>query len=325
MGDVSVQEVPVLYFHIPKTGGTSLTSAMRRAMRQGGALGLYDVTVSDRPRRRLEKRLERLSRSGDVRFIHGHLSPASVPSHFGLQRAVTLRRPIERLLSHFCYCYEHRHVDAEQFEFFAQPAYIGRKVFVGSDVAAWARRFKTDNYMTRFLTGRIQGEITDEDGRAAEIELRKMAFIGFTDDLPSVLAELAGALNVHPPDARRANTSNRSIVAVSPEEAGALAAEFLRVDEFVFDRAMQFAAGKPTRLAPHPTNIPKPTAQDRLARLLFTIRHRTAREWWIALGARFSSLPRRAAECLLLAAMAWRTQEETSPVLPIERIDLAAQ
>jgi hypothetical protein len=294
-------------------------------MQQGGALGLYDVAVTDSPRRTLEKRLQRLLRAPDVRFIHGHLSPVSVPEHIELLRAVTLRSPIDRLLSHFCYCYDHRHADAEQFAFFAQPAYLGRKVFGGSDVAVWARRFKTDNYMTRFLTGRIQGEITDQDGRVAENELRKMAFIGFTDDLPSVLAEFAESLDIDPPAVRRANTSNRSMVAVSAEEAGALAAEFLRVDEYVFGKAKQFAGSKRIRLTPRPAAPPKSAIQDRVARLFFTIRYRTAREWWMAFGVRFSSPLRRTRERLLLAALSRQEWEKASSDLGIERSDLAAE
>jgi hypothetical protein len=293
---------------------------MRRAMESGGSLGLYDVSVTEGPQRPLEKRLQFLSRSRDVRFIHGHLSPASVPEHLALLRAVTLRPPIERLLSHFRYCYQHRHADAEQFRFFAQPAYIGRKVFGGSDVAAWARRFQADNYMTRFLTGRIQGQITDQDGRAAESELRKMTFIGFTDDLPSVLTEIAGALNIEPPAAWRANASDRSIVTVSAEEADALATAFLRVDEFVFDRAKHLASGRPLRPTPIPATLSKPTAQDRVAGFLFTVRHRTLREWWIALCARFSSLPRRAMEHLLLSASLRQESEQMSGDLAVERI-----
>ena len=294
-------------------------------MHQGGALGLYDVAVTDGPQRPLEKRLQRLSRAPDVRFIHAHLSPVSVPDHIDLLRAVTLRSPTERLLSHFCYCYDHRHADAEQFAFFAQPAFIGRKVFGGTDVAVWARRFKTDNYMTRFLTGRIQGEIVDDDGRAAENELRKMAFIGFTDDLPSVLAELAGSLDIDQPAAWRANASNRSILAVSPEDVRALAAEFLRVDEYVFAKAKQFAGGRRIRPARRPVAPPKSTVQDRVARIFFTIRYRTPREWWMAFSGRFSTPIRRAIEHLSLAAMSRREWERASSDLAIERSDLAAE
>jgi hypothetical protein len=318
--------VPVLYFHIPKTGGTSIASAVRGCLRRGGVLGIYDARVTDDPQPSLESRLQRLSRSSSVRFIHGHLSPASVPDHIALRRAVTVREPYDRLLSHFCYCFQHRYADPRQFAFFTQPAYIGRTMFFGEDVAIWAKTFQTDNYITRFLTGRIEGVLTERDAVEAEKQMQKMEFVGFTYRLQTLLGELANALSIEAPTAQHANSSDRSVVTVSSGDARALADEFLRVDQVVFEAAKRIAARQPVQHAlAHREGSDRRSIGERLSELAFTVRHRSAREWAAAAAARFAPMPRRLKERVLLASMRLPVPDVALEEVSAKRIDLAAE
>ncbi|HUO93075.1 MAG TPA: hypothetical protein VMU22_09145 [Rhizomicrobium sp.] len=318
--------VPVLYFHIPKTGGTSVASAVRTSLRRGGALGIYDVRVTDSPQPAVERRLQRLSRSTSVRFVHGHLSPVSVPQHIALHRAVTLREPIDRLLSHFCYCFQHRHADSEQFAFFTQAAYVGRTNFFAEDVAVWARTFQADNYVTRFLSGRIEGPLVQRDADEAERQLRGMAFIGFTNSLQNFVVELAGALGVEAPSAQRANSSDRSVVTVSAGDARALADAFLRLDQVVFEAAKNIAA---SRAFEHARALPASpegrSVAERLSELAFTVRHRTIREWRTALAARVAPVRRRLKERAVIASMPHPQDLISREGIATERVDLAAE
>ena len=100
---------PVFFFHIPKTGGTTVVNAVRTALGSGCMANLYDVSGADWSSPRLIDRVNRIASRGRHRFLCGHISPASIPHSVPVRRAVMLRNPLDRLLSNFCYCYEQRH------------------------------------------------------------------------------------------------------------------------------------------------------------------------------------------------------------------------
>lgn len=232
---------PVFFFHIPKTGGTTAVNAARTALGSGRTANLYDVSVPDWLSSRLVDRIDRIASRGRLRFLYGHISPASVPRSVRVRRAVLLRNPLDRMLSHFCYCYEQRHKTSQDFSFFLERHRRGRKTFDDADLAVWLKRKSADNYLTRFLTGQMEGPLTTRHAAAAVRELETMDIIGFTEGLGDFLSVLADALGTEPMPERHANRSSRTLLSIAESQARAFADKYLALDFEVFSAAKKLA------------------------------------------------------------------------------------
>ena len=221
---------PVFFFHIPKTGGVSVVSAARAALGRPHVFGIYDAPVISVPSVHFASRVERLLQYGHLRFLHAHASPSSLPAEIAVRRTIVLRDPIDRLLSHFCFSYDRRHVTAAQAAFFLHPARLNRKIFGLADIIAWAEYFQADNFLTRYVAGRGEGVVDARDLVAAEQQLRKMDIIGFTHCLGNYLAELGQTISNSDFRIHHINHSNRSIIHLSGEDAQFLTQKLISFD-----------------------------------------------------------------------------------------------
>jgi Sulfotransferase family len=233
---------PVFFFHIPKTGGTTVVNAVRTALGSGCTANLYDVSGADWFSPRLIDRVNRIASRGRHRFLCGHISPASIPHSVPVRRAVMLRNPLDRLLSNFCYCYEQRHKSAQDFSFFLERDRCDRKTFDNGDLVAWLKRNSADNYLTRLLTGQMDGPLTARHAAAAIRQLEAMDIIGFTEDMEDFLAVLANALATEPMPERHANRSSRTLLSMSESQLRAFADSHLALDFEVFSAAKKLAS-----------------------------------------------------------------------------------
>ena len=232
---------PVFFFHIPKTGGTTVVNAVRTALGFGCTADLYDASGAHSLSPRLIDRVNRITSRGRLRFLYGHISPASIPRSVPVRRAVLLRNPLDRTLSNFCYSYEQRHKNSQDFSFFLEPHRCDRKTFDDRDLAAWLKRNSADNYLTRLLTGQMHGPLTARHAAAAVRELEAMDIVGFTEDMGDFLAVLANALATGPMPERHANRSSRTLLSISERQLRAFADDHLALDFEVFSAAKKLA------------------------------------------------------------------------------------
>jgi len=128
---IGAREVPPhLFFHIQKTGGSSVVESAIAVLGKGAVFEFDDVEP-----RRIVGRLQRLTAPpAPFRLLYGHLSPLVVPLGVPIKRAIVLRDPLERVVSHFRYVYLHRHRGIQQSEFFLQRRRIGRRQFDVQDL-----------------------------------------------------------------------------------------------------------------------------------------------------------------------------------------------
>ena len=103
---------PVAFFHVPKTGGSALDSAFRRAMGNPTTIQGFDLSLfgtydgfsgwSANQVRRMVFSPDDLD--AEARYISGHLSVPTILNKYPDAQLVTLlREPFSRLLSHWVY------------------------------------------------------------------------------------------------------------------------------------------------------------------------------------------------------------------------------
>lgn len=267
---------PVLFFHIPKCGGTSVVSSVNSRLAWDEAVGIYDtdpVTVSER--------VSAIARMPRTRFLYGHISPTGIAGEVPVRRAILLRDPVERLQSHFCHAFRRQLFDEAQFRFFTKPRYFGRREFGAADLGDWIEHFRADNVITRWLADKKAGNLDNSDINRAEAVLADMDAVGFTDRLDEFLVrlgELIGGAQLSP---ARENCSDRSVLDVRPADLDGLAARYLAHDMRIVGEAR--AAALQPRPAPYWAQ-PMAESSSRMGqigrRLLRLARYRNAAEIW---------------------------------------------
>jgi len=160
---------PVVFIHVPKTGGSTFLSVLRRNFPASDVL-LPDAQ-KDKNLVEIDQALTRLS-AQHARSIHGHF-PLSyrdrLPSN--ARYATILRDPVQRQYSHYQWSY-------------------GRKLAAGKDwpvSKALGKGRLVDNLQTRMLSA-LEDPFTrpadDDLLNAALAELERLAFVGLVERFP---------------------------------------------------------------------------------------------------------------------------------------------
>lgn len=257
----------VFFFHLPKTGGSSVLGELYAAEGENAVFGIEDVDAPD-----LSGRVSRLlARDKSLRLVHGHISPARLSGLRNICRVILLRDPLERLQSHFCYNFQHRLRLGDDFRFFSQSDYAGRRRFDLECFAQWVSEKNFDNYQTRFLVGNFKDPVDEAMLARAEAVLREMDLVGTCNALPTFLSRLSHALHTRPLNMRHVNASDRTVLQLTPAEQAEVAGRFL-----TFDLALQRTA----RMLSEGQRAPSPILRERVAVSppVLPFRNRTARE-----------------------------------------------
>ena len=225
----------VVFFHVPKTAGSSINVAARSALMRG-----YTVVVEDTHHARLSARLRRLAERPETYFVQGHITPSLDLLSIPMRRVTVLRQPLERLLSHFCYCFDRRHYDLNQLNFFRSRKNYSSNIFDGEDLIAWVTRFNMDNFQVRFLTAEYNGKITDRSLARAITILSSFDCVATTDRL-TVFFKFLGEFvqrDFEVDKLPHTNRSDRSRLRLSREDQEYIAKEFCQKDQELVQVAM---------------------------------------------------------------------------------------
>lgn len=191
-----VRDVPrrtdtAFFFHVPRSGGSTVKDMLGKCMRliQASEVGVRDGHDADASLQILTVQENRyvnvdtttipgIQRAVDMGLAQSGLSDLIVSSYFRDGAAlfdlehqgrafVMLRNPIDRAVSMYYHRLHELHdlEDSVTLEDYAQ----------GNGIE--------NNWMTRFLTDRMTGELTKEDLEQAKVILKEKFLIGFLDDL----------------------------------------------------------------------------------------------------------------------------------------------
>lgn len=156
----------IFLFHIPKTGGTSLRQALSDSLGLNRGfihLGPYgDRILTKEKLQPLEKRSTR--ELAEIQILSGHYLSTDFEKYFRnspIRRAVLLRDPAERFMSHYNHAIRNRiklgepPVDFfEWYEKMTKPEFGWRSLY-GKKLSLEDKRFAItsvgDNYMSKFL------------------------------------------------------------------------------------------------------------------------------------------------------------------------------
>jgi len=178
---------PLLFFHIGKTGGTSLTSYFRSLARD-----FYVQTLPDD-----YSRLEASDNTDFPDFISGHYKVATwlhrVPPSW--RTMVVIRDPIQHLLSSYWHIRTHPDVsgnpglrdlirDARQVDF--------RTLLHERAGECFEEHF--DNPQTRFILDKKFGPLDEQDQARAIALLDSITFVGVTERLGEFAAQIAASM-----------------------------------------------------------------------------------------------------------------------------------
>ncbi len=178
----AAREAPVVFLHIPKTAGTTVTIWLR--LLHGDQYSKATSYDAD-PERVKALGAALRERPGSVEVVAGHLPYSTRPLFPAASRFFTfLRDPIERSLSHFYYFRERASKDAQAIEGPAMPP----DVPLAEAVAAWdeaspeSRRLLPDNLQTRMLSGfDLDAPASRDMLEAARRNLRMLDVVGLTE------------------------------------------------------------------------------------------------------------------------------------------------
>lgn len=169
---------PLVFLHVPKTGGSTLVAIARRQFPVAAVARLPDSLAAARAD--LARRPEAERRQ--LRFLHGHV-PFGVHSALPGARYVTLlRHPVARLVSVYHYALREPDWAAHRL---IHDRHLTLEQFVDSPIAA-----EFNDGQTRFLAGGDQPVPARETLAAALHNLQQLAFVGITERFDASLALL---------------------------------------------------------------------------------------------------------------------------------------
>jgi hypothetical protein len=222
---------PIFFIHIPKTGGNTFASVLRRNAPSSDLLLPSALKEKNEPK--LDAQLRAVAeRPERARSIHGHV-PLSYRDFLpdNLRLATLLRDPVRRQYSHYQWIF-------------------GRRLAAGkgpSVAEAFARGRLIDNLQTRMLCG-LKEPLTrpadDEMFRAARAELDRFTFVGLVEWFPESMLLAQERLRL-----RHIAYCQRNVRGTShaPEELDALR-DHNRLDLELYDQARTLLAPEFERL-----------------------------------------------------------------------------
>jgi len=217
----AAREAPVVFLHVPKTAGTTITIWLRLLLGDLYAKAASYDTEPDKVRA-LCAALQKRPRSADV--VAGHLPYSTRPLFASGSRFFAfLRTPIDRAMSHFYY-FRERVPTNDPTEAGAETPSISLE----DALAQWdasspeSRALLPDNLQTRMMSGfELDAPASQDMLEAAKKNLRELDIVGLTEQFHESMALLhqvyGWALLAIP--SRRVRTHRRpGVEALSPAE-----------------------------------------------------------------------------------------------------------
>jgi hypothetical protein len=218
----------IVFFHIPKTAGSSINVVVQSSLSRA-----YTIVVEDTQNERLSARLQRLAKRPEAFFIQGHITPSPDMFSIPMKRVTVLREPFDRLISHFCYCFDRRFYDLHQLEFFRSRKNYSRGYFDGEDIIEWIAHFRTDDFQVRFLSGEYNEKVTDECLTRAIATLSNFDYVAATDNLEEFLKVLGYFMrrNLSVDKMPHTNKSDKRGLRISSEERDFISKNYCQKDD----------------------------------------------------------------------------------------------
>jgi hypothetical protein len=225
----------ILFFHIPKTAGSSINVVVQSSLSRA-----YTIVVEDTQSERLLVRLQRLAKRPETFFIQGHITPSPDMFSIPMKRVTVLREPFDRLISHFCYCFDRRFYDLQQLEFFRSRKNYSRHYFDGEDIIEWITHFRTDDFQVRFLSGEYNEKVTDECLTRAIITLSNFDYVATTENLEVFLKVLGYLMrrSFNLDKMPHTNKSDKRGLRISAEEHDFISKNYCQKDDKLLEAFM---------------------------------------------------------------------------------------
>jgi len=233
----------ILFHHCPKTAGTSFIRFAEDAFSPS-----HFILVNNAARLRSAKFQRQVERWG-IHFIGGDFSPQTSVIGGPYARIGFIRKPVECLISQFCYSHRWQAVNRRYWDFFA--ARRGKAVFNAEDVAAYFRQYD-NNLQVRFYGNRPKGAVTAATLDEAKKQLDDFALVLVADEIRESMDLFRAAFGISWRRFEHHNASNHGLVNLTRAEGEELAAEFMPFDLALYEHGRALWEMQRERLAPCP-------------------------------------------------------------------------